>query len=247
MCLSKFKRDYQTALKKNEPQASGEKHSINWMESVALAELFEYVEQTLKENQNVILPLAELHSLYTNRIMELCGVHVSINKTRLKEKVAGHFPQLQESKSGRNVIFSRDAVEYKNVIDDWDTEARAFIKVTNTVRKHLFDNNSSGDQESSVPQKLLTLVTMLLEGSNLYSTDNDLSQAALTIAQLIKFNGVRRYLFKSNSFGYRYQAKRKKISARMGNRNRSDVVLDRRHLLCVTFQAVFMLNVDRSN
>ncbi len=160
-CLSNFYRKYEAALKSNEPPPAERKDSSKWFESVALAELFEYIEQTLKQTRIILLPLAELHTLYVNRLADLCNLHVPVNKTRLKDKIEAHFPQLQVSKSGRNIIFSRDAVEYRKADEDWDTDARAFVRVTNIVRRYIFEQDSTdqdqgdqNDQESSVPQKL---------------------------------------------------------------------------------------------
>ena len=65
------------------------------------------------------------------------------------------------------------------------------------VRKDLFEKSSSfngsfrkGCQDDSVPELLLALVSMILDGPNIKDQIST-TQAALTIAQLLKFNAVR--------------------------------------------------------
>lgn len=183
-CLTAFHRKYDAASKRDSAE-EGE-HWSTWLESVALAELFDYIELSLKQNPQIVMPLSELQTLYTNRIRELGQPEVYVHSTRLKEKIAASFPQLTLSQTGRNFFFSKNAIELSAADEDFDSEARILMKAAKIVRKHLFDSTSSldGKQESSVPHSLLTLVYMLLQGSNFLSADNGVSQAVLTIAQL---------------------------------------------------------------
>ena len=83
-------------------------------------------------------------------------------------------------------------IEQDNDIDAVQLAHRAKI-----VRKDLFEKSSffngsfrKGCQEDSVPELFLVLVRMILDGPNIKDQINT-TQAALTIAQLLKFNAVR--------------------------------------------------------
>ena len=85
----------------------------------------------------------------------------------------------------------------KVVEQDDDDDAVQLAHAAKIVRKDIFEKSSSfngsfrnGCQEDSVPELLLALVSMILDGP---TTENQISttQAALTIAQLLKFNAVR--------------------------------------------------------
>ena len=52
---------------------------------------------------------------------------------------------------------------------------------------------STSCQEQSVPNSLLALVTMVLNGPNIKSRSSNVSQAALPLSQLLLYNSVKRY------------------------------------------------------
>ena len=56
---------------------------------VFFAELISYIEGNV-DNRNYIFKLSELHDLYESRLQVL-GIDKTINKTRLKTQILGHF------------------------------------------------------------------------------------------------------------------------------------------------------------
>jgi len=80
---------------------------------------------------------------------------------------------------------------------DNDANAIHLMHTANVIRSELFSNSTEFNgafnehcQNATIPPTLLTLVNMMLEGpANFESSDN---QAALSIAQLIIFNAVKR-------------------------------------------------------
>ena len=74
------------------------------------------------------------------------------------------------------------------------------LKVANIIRQKLFGSNSLfngsfdySSQESSVLKSFLVLLRMTLEGTNINSESSyATNQVALSLAQLIKFNSVKR-------------------------------------------------------
>ena len=82
------------------------------------------------------------------------------------------------------------------MVCDYKGDALLLAKAAKIVCKHVigyngfhFDGNfGHGCQQQSVPSSLITLVSMLLNGTELKDQDVSDSQANLTIAQLILFN-----------------------------------------------------------
>src|SRR6218665_2425025 len=170
-------------------------------ESIALAEIIAYLEEA---RANDILPpvfkLAELSQLYAEQ-MQHHGIFLTSkpNATRLKDRLLENFSDLTTVSHGRDILLTfREnlgiALEHKR---NSDIDAVHLMHTANLVRDEMFSSkftfNGSFDsksQENSVLQVLLTLVNMLLEGpGNFECIDN---QAALSIAQLMIFNVVKR-------------------------------------------------------
>jgi hypothetical protein len=145
--------------------------------------------------------------LYTDRLIEL-GVDITgrIHSTDLKNRILANILRLQAYKQGRDVFLSfsddvgralRDAC-----LDDYDDEATCLAKAAEIIRRDMngvcsqFDGTSfpQGCQETSVPKLLIALVSMIMDGPNITKRDSDeYRQAALSIAQLLKYNSsVRR-------------------------------------------------------
>ena len=116
------------------------------------------------------------------------------------------FPDLQAYNEGRNVklIFNKDigtairkACEY-----DFDDDAVHLAKAAQIIRRDIFKTQHSFNgtfspkcQEESLPTSLLTLINLILVGSNIqkHSTTEDVTKASsLAISQLLIFNSVKR-------------------------------------------------------
>ena len=121
----------------------------------------------------------------------------SFHSTRFKNKILSYFPQLQAHQQGRDVLL----VCEKNVrgclkracLLDQDDNTVILAKAANIVCKSIFsskispfDGSFTQDcQEESVSHSLLTLVTMILYGTNIRDEANYSSQAGLSISQLL--------------------------------------------------------------
>ena len=172
--------------------------------AIALADIVSYIEDC-RDDPSVahVFPMPEIVNMYSARLKQL-GIQNSsdIHSTKLKDKILANVPDLQAHKEGRVnlLVFNEDigpALRKVCVKDDLDSN---FIQTHNTaklIRKDILNmtTNFSGSfspdcQESAVPQSLLTLVNMLLYGSELNS--NAYSQPALSLSQLIMFNYINR-------------------------------------------------------
>ena len=71
-------------------------------ESRVFIELITYIEKAA-ESGTLLFKLAELHSLYVNRLGDL-GITNLVNKTRLKLNLLQHFPEAQEQCVDKNIV-----------------------------------------------------------------------------------------------------------------------------------------------
>ena len=105
----------------------------------AFAELVSYIECSI-DGGTYIFKLSELHALYEERLQGL-GINKTINKTRLKMQLLGHFfGECQEECDGRNALLVfKDGLKnlLKDSLDSRDFESEAFLicKVAKIIRK----------------------------------------------------------------------------------------------------------------
>ena len=88
---------------------------------------------------------------------------------------------------------------FENLEKCREDDGMCLLKAAKIIRQDLFGSNSLfngnfdySSQESSVPESLLLLLRMIVEGTNINSESSyATNQAALSLAQLIKFNSVK--------------------------------------------------------
>ena len=174
------------------------------MSRIALAELVLYIEEThLEEGTAPVFRLADLAKLYTTR-MEHLGVALckKVNSTRLKERLLAQLPGLRAQSKGRDVLlaFDEDIGEAlgKACEQDCDTEAVHLARAAQIVRRYMFEDtvrfsgSFQGGCQDSVPNVLVAMVNMVLDGPSIKNQSlSSSTQAALSIAQLLKFNSVK--------------------------------------------------------
>jgi len=205
----------------NASTRSGEDTNIGISDRVshglALAELIGFIEDTRNNDDNVapVFRLADLIQLYSERLLDF-GVEQSgrIHSTDLKIRLLANIPGLRAFKQGRNVMLSfEDDVGLalkEATLDDYDDEAICLAKAAQIVRRDMqqktstftgsFGNNC---QEEAIPQSLLALVSMIMDGTNIKNKDPDtFRQSALTVAQLLQFNSSTRR--RASSTGIRH-------------------------------------------
>ena len=177
------------------------------LHGIALAELVLYIDETRDNKDEVqVLKLTDLAKMYSARLNQL-GVDVSgrLHTTELKNRILAQFPDMQAHREGRDVLLAfKDDIVFalKKAYDTDFDEAIILPKAANIVRRDMMNMNTrtfSGSfdtqcQQNSVPQTLMALVGMILDGTNLATHSNDTvkSQVTLTLAQLLKFNSTLR-------------------------------------------------------
>ena len=168
------------------------------------AELVLYIEETRQRDESApVFKLAELSQLYKSQ-MEQLGVEVDnrVHSTRLNQRLLAEFPDMRAYTKGRDVLMAFEddigSALAKACEQDNNEDAMHIARAAHIVRRHIFGEAKPFNgfpehcQEDSVPQLLLTLVNMILEGSSIKDQmEEETSPAALTIAQLLKFNTVK--------------------------------------------------------
>jgi len=142
-----------------------------------------------------VFKLKDLVKLYSR--LHSLGITDEVNVTYLKEKICANVASLESFKQGRNVLlaFKNDvgqalADACKNRSDEY---AMCLARAAGFVRKELFlqkgDFSGSFDdgcEQRSVPDILVTLIQMILEGPSIKKQVTS-TNVSLTIAQLINY------------------------------------------------------------
>lgn len=168
---------------------------------VAFDEVYKRISDWMRsEEEENLLFLKNLHSLFVSIMKEANEDDTSINRTRLKHKIMDKFPDLICSKKGKDIVFYKPAIAdnlVKTALPLNAAKDRKMDEVVHIVREMLsdFTKDDTALQEDSVPKNLVEFITKVLFGRLQHS------QAALTIAQLIQFNFVKQ--IRSDKQSYR--------------------------------------------
>ena len=195
---------YNRASALSTTRKTDESRKVN--EGIALAELLAYMDE-MRMNADVapIFKLSDLVKLYSSRL-EYLGVeqHVRPHSTELKNRILAHIPELKAYKEGREVLLAFDSdmgyAIHKFCDEDYDSEAICLAKAAKIVRRDMlelramFTGSFDQDcQQKSVPKSLLALVDMIHNGPNIADHNSpNMSQATLSIAQLLQYNTFAR-------------------------------------------------------
>lgn len=203
-CLAKLYND-KRAFERSLVETDFESTSLQVAHSVAFAQLVVYIDEIRSiTTVSPVFKLADLSKLYTQRLQQM-GVDITarVNTTKLKEKLLAHFVDMQAHHEGRDVVlaFADDigAALFKACSHDSDQDAFHLTEAAKIVRREMFNSNWTYHdnfhpecQQKAVPQSLLALVSMILEGPSIdmQAVRQNVS-GSLTVSQLIVFNSVK--------------------------------------------------------
>ena len=234
--------------------------------NTAFAEMLSYMQEILEDDNTApVFQLSELTKLYTSRLNELDKDETSaVHATRLKNRILGYFPELEAYHEGRDVLLVTSEIAGQSIRKtcqlDGESETVLMSRVADLIRRDifsheypLFDGSFTEDcQQRSVPQSLLTLMSMILYGSNIKNKNNYQSQAAMSVSQLLVYNSVRS--LKSNPIDNRHSKTREPplplfVGAYVHSKTRSKDTIDTLHKmgLSVTYDRVLSLSADLAN
>ena len=177
------------------------------VQGIVLAELIAYIED-IRSNQSIapVFKLTELKKLYTSKLAAYGIASESyVHSTRLKQRILGYFPDMLAVCEGRGhetlLMFDQNLAQtlHKACQYDADADGMHLVRAAQIVRRelfakeHLFTGRFSPDCEvESVSKSLLTLVQFILEGPCIDDANEHCSRAALSLAELITFNSVKK-------------------------------------------------------
>jgi len=196
---------YNRALAVEKQDSPTERVSSN--DSLAFAQLVEYMSDCRRDNSTAaVFVLSELAKKYQNRLKQL-GVSCDsrVNTTKLKNRLLSHFPGMRAQLHGKEVllVFSEDIGDALSTACqvDSDLDALHLVKAAEIVRRDIFNMSYKFNgtfpidcQENSVPQSLIALVKMILEGPNIDNQSDctvKSTPAAMSVSQLLVFNTVK--------------------------------------------------------
>ena len=175
------------------------------LHGIAFAELVAYIEDFQMEGVFApVFKLADLAHLYKLRLEQLrVAIEGRVHTSRLKLRLHSVFPDLRVHLQGRNVMLSfnddiGDALK-KACYHDSDNDAMHLAQAAKVVRKEMFSqafpfNGIFTDEylQNAVPQSLLALVNMILEGPNIKHQTQlftaPTTKASHSISQLLMLN-----------------------------------------------------------
>ena len=238
-------------------------------ESIALAELVSYIEETRMEMEvATVFKLSDLVKLYQCRLQQLDEqVPDRVNSTQLKERLLSQMPDLKAYKEGKEVLiaFEMDVgAVLLTALEQNDSNAMILAKAAQIVRKdmlqkeNVFNGSFNTDRQlEAVPESLGTLVNMILNGSNVkVQTNQEMagasSSAVSVISQLLIFNVVKHG--RSTSSTLRHSTERETplaiyLALLIHAQTRKRDLIDRLYRLglCISYDRVIQISADMGN
>src|SRR6218665_425874 len=185
--------------------------SVDVTHGIVFAELIAYINDVRSVSDiRPVFKLVDLRKTYGNLLQQVDGEitgTASLNSTRLKDKLLEHFPYMRSQTDGHHVLMVFDddigTAMFKACSRDFDQDAICLSRAAEIVRHEIFGNRSKWSfngsfkfsancNDNSVPNTLLALVSMILQGPSIdvHSLHQHIP-AAENIAQLIVFNSVQ--------------------------------------------------------
>ena len=166
---------------------------------LVFSELPTYIVEIKTSRDNpVVFHLADLVSLYKQRLEQLVMKTPDVNSTRLKEKLLTEIPEFESHKKARDILlaFKKILVQASNY-----SEAIIFAKAAMILRGHMIHHKSAfagtfhgGCVECAIPSTLLQFVCMIEHGADVkLHLRFGASKTDLVMSQLLQYNCYARY------------------------------------------------------
>ena len=98
----------------------------------------------------IIFKLADLVSLYKQRLQQHGVESPSVNSTRLKEQLLSSIPELEEHKAGRDVllVFKKDISSVNSNVSKYsEAEANHLAKAASIIRREMLNHKTKFDKQ----------------------------------------------------------------------------------------------------
>ena len=199
-CLCAFYKRVNNVTK-NEIQMENDNNSVFY--GTVSSEVINHIKKTFETStgSHPIFLLAELRELFNKTYQRYTNEVYSVHHTRFRNDLLKNMPSLTALKN--IVLTTNDSTMetfFENLERCREDDGKCLLKAAKIIRQDLFGSNSLfngnfhySSQELSVSKSLLVLFRMILEGTNISSESSyATNQVALSLAQLIKFNSVKR-------------------------------------------------------
>ena len=239
------------------------------VQAVALAELASYIEESAQNGSMAfVFKLSDLANLYAERLNQLGFSTGKVNSTRLKERLLTVLPELRSYPHGQDILLAYEkdisTLIHNTCKKDHDSDAMVLAKAAKLVCREIFGYpskfNGSFDNEcqrTAVPNVLVTLIRMILEGTNIACADQSRSRSgrsniALVTSQLIAFNSVKFSSGSSNAVRHS-EDKETPLPIYLGlmihAMTRKRDIIDKLHRLglSISYDRVLQLSTDLAN
>lgn len=148
--------------KKSERSDSSVDESSDVRYAHGFAELVAFIEDKLadKEEQAPVFKLSNLVQLYRERLVQLGVSSPYVHATRLKDRIAANFPELQAFDGGNGILFmsNRDVGMALRQACEYDADGNAYIltQAARIVRKEFLiqQSNSVASCQKTVKLRL---------------------------------------------------------------------------------------------
>ena len=198
-CLKAFNYRYKSSLENDTKLPLDARR--DFLEKLHFEKIVSFVNESHLLNGEVSFAVVELERMYTD-LLDADGIYFSRHTSRFTERLKSSLPGFTvQIVNRKNTLICLDVVD--NFVKDGihqinhSSLARALIKAVVPIRAQMseFDNVFNGKfapncQQSSVPFSLVSLCSLLIDGVN--PSPQDVSQAALTAAQLIMYSYKKR-------------------------------------------------------
>ena len=170
---------------------------------LVFSEVLTYIVETKTSSDSpTIFRLADLVSLYKQRLEQLGIDAPDVNSTRLKDKLLAEIPELEAHKKGRDILlaFDKDVGLALSEASNY-SEAIVLAKAAKILRKNMIEHKSKFDGtfhggcvEEAIPSTLLQFVCMIQHGADIKSQLRyGASKTDLALAQLLQYNCSAKY------------------------------------------------------
>ena len=192
-CYRTFKNQYRG--KQREIDRSTIEKNVEWKKASAMSKIISYIYETEDEVPGSVFDATCLEAMYIE-LLKCHNIQVVSHITRFTDKLVAQIEYLEKRTIGRKVSLYFKAA-FDTVLLDKAIEPDIFMRsirhVVQPIRNamSLTENSFQGtfaedSQIDSVPIQLLTLVSMLIDGTNF--ANKGFSQPALSASQIIMYN-----------------------------------------------------------
>lgn len=199
----------------NRSQCNVESNPSKTAYGSVLSELVTYMQDMYVYSATVpVFRLANLVKLVDERLQHLGFSDFVVNRTRLKDQLIAFVPGLREDKVGREVFLTFEGDVHNAIIDACSynslSDGMCLSRAANILREDMFADYPKFDGSfkgsftgvNCVSKKSLLFFRMVLEGTSTgnpitseeasFAEQDKIPVAALTIAQLVRFNSIKR-------------------------------------------------------